>query len=176
MELPHTLRRPPRRQHAAVAIMAAMTIAVAIAASTDGRARDASAARAQRLFDEGAGVAASLRADTQLLPPSVARCASCHERGDDRRRGRGPGDAEGSVTPVAGSAADTAPRLDAAALLKPASRRRGPPSRYDEASFCRLLATGVDPAGVVVARAMPVYVIDAADCRALWRFVVGSTS
>ena len=50
-------------------------------------------------------------------------------------------------------------------------RRNGPPSRFDEASFCRLLRTGVDPADIVVPRAMPRYAIDDTDCRALWAYL-----
>jgi hypothetical protein len=146
-------------------VMAFAATAAASLAQPAAQSRDAAAARAVRLFEDGLGATASLRGDTQPLPSSVARCAGCHERGDAPAKRPSTRDAQ---TPP--------PRLDAATLLQPASRRRGPPSRYDEASFCRLLATGVDPAGVVVARTMPVYAIEAADCGALWRLLTGSPS
>lgn len=160
MDLPHALRRRRPRSHVlALAVTAAMAVTMAAVSATtapnDGLARGAATARAKLLFDEGAHAPARLRGDRQALPPPVARCAGCHDRGETSAK-------------LPASRAEPVPRLDAATLLQPASRRRGPPSRYDEATFCRLLATGVDPAGIVVARAMPVYEVEPSDCRALW--------
>lgn len=51
------------------------------------------------------------------------------------------------------------------------SRRGGPATRFDKASFCRLLQTGIDPANIVVTAAMPRYLADPPDCDALWVFL-----
>ncbi len=116
--------------------------------------------RALALFDQGVGLQATLRGDTQPLPQAVVGCANCHAR-----HASGPA-REGSVRSVEG-----APILSPSTLLLATSRRRGPPSAYDESSFCRLLAEGVDPAGVVTARTMPKYRISAEDCKALWNLL-----
>jgi hypothetical protein len=36
-----------------------------------------------------------------------------------------------------------------------------------------LLRTGIDPAYVLVAREMPVFDVDDAQCEGLWRFLIG---
>jgi hypothetical protein len=104
------------------------------------------------LYQQGEGAAARLRGDTSLLPAQAARCANCHE---PRRS-------------PAGADMTFGPRLDAR-LATPLPRRGGPPSAYDVAAFCTLLRTGLDPAGVLVRRAMPVYALDDAACAALWQ-------
>ena len=149
-----------------IGVGTAAVVAASSAAPEPGHAqpRNASAARAQRVFDEGVRVVARLRGDTHALPSSVARCAGCHERSGT------------SLSRPANGIAEAAPGLGAATLLQATSRRRGPPSRYDEDTFCRLLASGVDPGGVVVARSMPVYAIEPTDCHALWQWLVAPPS
>jgi hypothetical protein len=80
-----------------------------------------------------------------VLPPQASRCVNCH------------------------AAAGGAPALTAATLTRPVARRGGPPSRYDAVALCTLLRSGIDPAHVMIQRTMPRYVVDEADCRALWR-------
>jgi hypothetical protein len=61
--------------------------------------------------------------------------------------------------------------LSARALLESRPRRGGPPSRYDLAAFCRVLAVGIDPAHVIIAQTMPRYRLSAEECDSLWSFV-----
>jgi hypothetical protein len=83
------------------------------------------------------------------------RCVNCHA----------------GVFPAAGNG--SAPHLDKALLLTARQRRGGPPSAYDAGSFCKLLRTGVDPAFILIAREMPVYMIEDSQCNSLWRYFVG---
>ena len=87
------------------------------------------------------------------LPAQASRCINCH----------------GAA--VAASAPPLAPLLNAASLTRLTPRRGGPPSRYDTASMCALLRSGVDPAHVMIPRTMPRYTITDADCKALWAFL-----
>jgi hypothetical protein len=103
-------------------------------------------------YQAGAGLTARLRGDPMALPADAARCANCHE---PARQPNGPD-------------ASLGPRLDAR-LAQSLARRGGPPSAYDAAALCTLLRTGVDPAGVLLRRVMPVYEVDAAACATLWR-------
>jgi hypothetical protein len=84
------------------------------------------------------------------------RCGNCHEAVNNARLSR-----------VA------APRIDRSLLLDLRQRRGGPPSRYNQAAFCKLLRTGIDPAYILVAREMPVYELDEAQCASLWMFLLG---
>jgi hypothetical protein len=90
------------------------------------------------------------------LPPAVVRCANCHAV------------AAGPEVPRS-----LAPRLTQDLLMRPQSRRGGPASHYDEASFCTLLRRGTDPAYILISIEMPRYAIDDGDCRALWRYLSG---
>ncbi|MDH4393890.1 MAG: hypothetical protein QE285_21000 [Aquabacterium sp.] len=115
----------------------------------------ASAVQAQvdhALYLTGEGATARLRGDATALPAAATRCANCHEAS------RQPGAADAAY----------APRLDAR-LAQALPRRGGPPSAYDASNLCTLLRTGLDPARVLVRRAMPVYEIDDAGCATLWR-------
>ena len=109
--------------------------------------------RGRDLFSGREALGGKLRHHASGLPASVVACRNCHAAGSQ------PGP-EGS----------RAPRIDRALLLVARARRGGPPSAYDEASFCVLLRSGVDPAHVLIAREMPVYAADDAQCRSLWRF------
>lgn len=87
------------------------------------------------------------------IDASATTCANCHGAGF--RGGR-----EGDTV---------APPLTRRSLLSALPRRGGPPSAYDEASFCTSLRTGADPAGVVFSNVMPRYDFDGAHCAALWK-------
>jgi hypothetical protein len=97
---------------------------------------------------------------TTDLPPNALRCINCH--------------AAGTAPPAAPGAAASAsfgPALNAEVLTRQIPRRGGPPSRYDDASLCKLLTTGIDPAYIIIPRNMPRYTLSAADCRALWSYL-----
>lgn len=89
------------------------------------------------------------------LPPEAARCANCH-----------------TSTP---GTAGFGPALHAGTLVQALARRGGPPSTYEEASLCRLLREGIDPAWVMVNQAMPRYDATDAQCAALWAWLVRQT-
>lgn len=132
-----------------------MLCCTAMAAPGDG-------ALGARLFDGRAAMAAQLAGRDLALPVSASRCANCHRRG---------------AAEMAASAASTAgfgPVLTAAALRTRQPRRGGPPSAYDEAAFCRVLRTGIDPAYVLVDQRMPRYAATDAECAALWTYLGGS--
>jgi len=93
---------------------------------------------------------------TSDLPTAVIRCANCH-----------PVDGGGTIR------GSLAPRLDGRSLTELASRRGGPPARYDAASFCRLLRTGIDPNRIVNNMEMPRYDLSEPQCEALWAFLIG---
>lgn len=103
------------------------------------------------MYDGQKALSGQVIGHDDALPAAAARCINCHE----------------------GSTA-IAPRLDASLLLKPQARRGGPPSRYDEAAFCRLLRDGLDPAFVQLPREMPRYAIETPDCNALWTYLTRS--
>lgn len=98
------------------------------------------------------------------LPTTASRCINCHELA-------------AAPVPSAGSQKTAAfgPRLSPEGLKGLAARRGGPPTRYDVDAFCELLRTGVDPAKVIIQRAMPRYRIDGPQCEALWIYVTQST-
>jgi hypothetical protein len=114
------------------------------------------AERGDSLFHAKEKLNGRIRGHDDALPPEVVRCANCHEASGNVRLSR-----------VA------APHLDRSVLLTWRERRGGPPSRYDQAAFCKLLRTGIDPANIVIAREMPVYEVDEAQCASLWTFLVG---
>jgi hypothetical protein len=94
------------------------------------------------------------------LPLHAAICVNCHATGS------------ASPTPPANRTTQSfGPLLSPAWLKQSIPRRGGPPSRYDETTFCRVLSTGVDPAYVIVRREMPRYDMPASDCRALWVYL-----
>lgn len=126
-------------------------------APADGTPRAAGDGRA--LFEGSAPLAGRLAGHERDLPAAATRCINCH------RRDTAPPGSSGNDTRSYG------PRLDAQALVAPRPRRGGPPSRYDAAALCRLLRDGVDPAWVLIDRAMPRYRASDAECEVLWRFL-----
>ena len=116
----------------------------------------------ERAFDGRVALVARIVGHEAALPPLTAACANCH------LPNRVPAGPDG----VAAADASLGPRLTRTGLTEPVSRRGGPPSRFDEAAFCRLLRTGEDPAGVLLPRSMPRYEIDDAGCSRLWRHLL----
>lgn len=106
----------------------------------------------RQAYTGASALVAHMPGHSQPLPSTAARCINCHG-------------APGLPSAPAGS---LGPRLDAAHLLQAQPRRGGPPSRYDADSLCRALRAGVDPAGVMLAGAMPRYRIDDSTCRQIW--------
>ncbi|MBC8747448.1 hypothetical protein F6X42_12775 [Paraburkholderia sp. WC7.3b] len=103
------------------------------------------------IFNGQHALAAQLRGDDHRLPGSTTRCANCHSQ--------------------TGAADGFAPPLTAANLLPARSRRGGPASSYDQTSFCTALREGIDPADVMLRKAMPHYHISDTECSALWHFI-----
>ncbi len=89
------------------------------------------------------------------LPTATVRCQNCHKIGQE------PGNS-------------FAPRLSQASLTGLVRRRGGPPSRYDVAKFCSVLAGGVDPAHVMIPQTMPRYDLTEQECAALWTYVTAN--
>lgn len=110
-------------------------------------------ARGAALFHGDEVIDARLAGHEQPLPALATRCSNCHAR-------------EATAT-VAGAPA----ALDAEGLTGLRSRRYGPPSRFDAASLCRLLRSGVDPAHVMLPQTMPRYAVSDRQCAALWAFL-----
>lgn len=114
-----------------------------------------SAALGKRLFMGELALTAHIAGNDLPLPADGSRCTNCHDGGGTA----------GSGTPA------FAPPLAASTLLADQKRRGGPLSRYSFEGFCSLLRTGVDPASVLIARAMPRYDLDTEKCRALWNYI-----
>ena len=134
-------RRSPLITIAAAAAAAVAVLAAATAAflALQGRAEGAA------LYEGRQPLVARVSGHEQPLPAMAARCVNCHE-----------------------GAQAIGPALNERTLAQPLARRGGPPSRYDAVALCRLLREGVDPASVIVPRAMPRYEIDGRGCEALW--------
>jgi hypothetical protein len=106
------------------------------------------------IFSGQRAIPAHLRDDDRALPAWTTRCVNCHT-------------ATGSPSTA------FAPPLTHDSLLLAASRRGGPPTAYDQASFCSVLRGGIDPAHVLLRKSMPLFQASDEDCAALWRFVAG---
>jgi hypothetical protein len=115
-----------------------------------------SAHRGDELYHGKESLSGRIRGHDDRLPPETVICANCHNAKSRSRL-----------------SAATAPHIDGALLLQMRQRRGGPPSRYNQQSFCRLLRTGSDPAYVLVAREMPTYDLIDDQCQSLWTFLVG---
>ncbi len=128
------------------AIGAAVAVATgAIAAATATLEAWQRRADGAALYEGRQPLVARVSGHEQPLPALAARCANCHE-----------------------GAQAIAPALTERTLAHAQPRRGGPPSRYDARALCRLLREGLDPALVLVPRAMPRYEIDERACSALW--------
>ncbi len=121
-----------------------------------------SATRGRQLFEGEFALPARIAGQDFALPAQASRCVNCH------------GPARGDAASSAAGAQRIGPALTAATLTDTLRRRGGPPSRYDAASLCALLRSGVDPAYVIILRTMPRYEITDADCRSLWLHLIDS--
>lgn len=162
---------------AASAVLAVLALSVVAPVATAHAAGDGDGATAagRALFEGQTALQGQLTGHTKPLPAAAVRCSNCHRR----ESAPPPGAAASSNAAAAAAsnaAADDAARsfgswLGAEALQAALPRRGGPPSRYDAASLCKLLREGIDPAWVVIDRAMPRYEIADAQCQALWAFL-----
>lgn len=116
----------------------------------------------RQLYRGDAPLSGTITGHAQPLPTMATRCINCHSRDSVAR----------SPAVSASGAQPFAPLLTRERLLDPIPRRGGPPSRYELATFCRLLRTGIDPAYMLIPRQMPRYAIDDAQCQALWTYLV----
>lgn len=116
----------------------------------------ASATRGRLLFHGDLALPARIVGQDFALPAAASRCVNCH------------GTSLGNTASSPAATQQVGPALTISALTDAVRRRGGPPSRYDAASLCTLLRSGVDPAHVIIQRTMPRYEITDADCRALW--------
>ncbi|MFC3695173.1 hypothetical protein [Chenggangzhangella methanolivorans] len=135
----------PRRRFAVAALV---VVALAAAAVLAWRSP---IARGYMLFHGHAALEAKIFSGV-ALPVSASACVNCHE-----------GAASGGPRAIA--------RLDRTTFSAPRTPRGGAPVSYDEASFCRLMREGVDPASVMVSRLMPRFDVSDADCAALFAYV-----
>jgi len=127
--------------------LAALWLSVAAAAPAESSAR-----RGEQLFVGQEPLKGAIVGHDDALPAFASKCVNCHDS-------------------AASEQASYGSKLTPAALLEAAARRGGPPSRYDAGSFCRLLRTGIDPAHILILRAMPRYEIDDARCLAIWDYL-----
>jgi hypothetical protein len=118
-------------------------------------------ARGAQLYDGRIAISGRLRDHAEPLPADAVRCANCHE---PSRQVTGVG----TTTAPSNS---FAPRLDQTSLTQFQARRGGPATRYDQANFCRVLRTSVDPGLVLLRKPMPQYALSDDDCQALWLFL-----
>lgn len=180
-------------------IIAAAT-AIAAGAASLAPAAAADAAAGARIFDGREPVAGTIVGHSKPLPGTASRCSNCHEasarpKGGARAYGEiaktlppakdplkpAPGrseptpiDPDGTRNPYAAADAGASPfgpALNAKLLTRSIGRRGGPPSQYDEAAFCKVLRSGIDPADIVITRAMPRYTLDDKQCSALWHYL-----
>ena len=110
-------------------------------------------------LDASANLAGHMTGHTETLPTLATRCSNCHLQRDAK--------------PVADR--QFGPVLTGDHLLKSIARRGGPPTVYDERSFCRVLRDGIDPASVIIDQAMPRYTASDAQCQDLWNYLTRST-
>lgn len=132
-----------------ISLAALWLVAVSAAQTPAG----SSARRGERLFHGEEPLRGAIVGHDDALPAHASKCVNCHDL-------------------AAGRQAKYGSILRRAALLEAAARRGGPPSRYEAGSFCRLLRTGIDPAHIIILRAMPRYEIDDAQCLALWNYLI----
>lgn len=138
-------------------------IALALTASVAGlwlkqRQTEQQRARGQALFTGEAALPGRLAGHATALPTQATRCINCHA--SDATAPPGP--------PTLG------PPLTRQRLVSMQSRRGGPASRFDAASLCRALRSGVDPAQVLLPTSMPRYEATDAQCADLWAHLESS--
>jgi hypothetical protein len=138
-------------------MLLASSLILAAAAATSTAAHPTSAVRGEALYRGKTPLQGSIRGHDDPLPAEAIVCANCHSA---KANNRLPG------TP--------APDLNAALLLQARQRRGGPPSTYNQASFCRLLRTGADPGYILIAREMPIYDLTDEQCASLWTYLLES--
>ena len=109
----------------------------------------------RRLFAGEVVLQARLAGHTDSLPGVAIRCSNCHSSGASKRPGT----------------SGYAPPLTARSLIEPRARRGGPPSQFDAVALCKVLRSGIDPAGVMVDTAMPRYEISNSQCASLWAYL-----
>ena len=112
--------------------------------------------KGELLYRGRAPLKARMAGSEDDLAPIAARCSNCHGPA-----GRGLAEAGVKAVDVRG-----------ATLTKLEPRRGGPPVAYTLESFRTALRAGHDPAGVILARAMPRYEISDSDSAALWQFLL----
>ena len=110
----------------------------------------------ESIYRGGKSIKARMAGSEDNLAPAATRCANCHGA-----NGRGVAEAGVSGADIRG-----------ATLKNREPRRGGPPAAYTLESFRAALRSGHDPAGVVLARAMPRYEISGSDSAALWGFLL----
>jgi hypothetical protein len=125
---------------------------------------DAALDRGRALFQGQHDLKGRIFGHDAALPAEASRCTNCHPA---------PGAPRGTAAANEASRLEgvVGPELGPAALGTARTRRNGPPSRFDPASFCRLLRDGIDPVDVVISRTMPRYPLSDEDCDALWRYL-----
>ena len=160
-----------RRRRIATLAVVLLALAMAVGWQWVQAGRQATLARGAALFHDGAGLSGRVTGHTLLLPANAARCANCHQTGTPA--GSAAASAAGNPPPAAEALPGRlGPVLGRETLEQARPRRGGPASRYDGATFCALLRTGIDPAQVMIPQAMPRYDIANADCEALWRYLL----
>jgi hypothetical protein len=107
------------------------------------------------IYEGRVAVNARLRGHEDILPSMVGVCIHCHESSLQPNQTKG----------TFGS------RLNKAYLTTVSSRRGGAPMAYQEASFCQVLSNGVDPAQVLLHKAMPLFELNHEQCHALWTYL-----
>jgi len=129
----------------------------------------ASRQRGQAYFLGEAVLAGRLSGHAMDLPSVASRCVNCHRDSADARAASARAAGNTGLDPSADAGA---PPLGRAWLTQWRSRRFAPASRYDAASLCTLLRSGVDPAMVVIPATMPRYQASDAQCADLWNFLM----
>jgi hypothetical protein len=153
---------------AAVVAFAAFAATPSAAAPDEGMLH-----RGRLLFHGEQALTGTVPGHDTPLPTAAARCANCHSSAPATDAAATAATATASAAPRGRVDAGRSfgPNLSAAFLTQQASRRGGPASRFDQASFCKLLETGIDPAYIVIAQAMPRYRMAAGDCAAVWAYL-----
>ncbi|MBR7779701.1 hypothetical protein [Undibacterium rugosum] len=118
----------------------------------------------RKLYMGAISVPAQLRGQDIVLPPMASRCVNCHSSASSQASGKAYAAADKL-------AQNFGPVLEAGMLSNRQSRRGGPASSYELASFCRVLKTGIDPAHILISRNMPVFQMNDEQCEALWQFL-----